>query len=191
MKRMLTFSLVFLLSFTYTVILNDIISKVSNVDSEPTVEQVEVSATIEVIPVSTPVSEPTVESVVSEEPVEEEPLFQLSEYQRSVVECMVMGEAGGEPYEGQVMVAHCILSACLKEDLQPSEVRINYKYSGWNEHPSESVKEAVTAVFDRGEFIVDDTPLFFYAPKWCNSKWHETQRYICTIGGHKFFGEWS
>lgn len=116
--------------------------------------------------------------------------FYLSSRERKVVECIVMGESGSEPYKGQLLVAYCILNACLKDGLQPSEVRKVYKYSGWNTNPTKSVKSAVSSIFDDGHKPVNDTPLYFYAPKYCNSTWHETQRYICTVGGHKFFGRW-
>ena len=32
-----------------------------------------------------------------------------------------------------------------------------------------------------------DSVLWFYAPKWCNSEWHESQRFVAEIGGHRFF----
>ena len=123
------------------------------------------------------------------EPVKDEVIFHLTDYERWVVECIVMGESGGEPYEGQVLVAQCILNACLKDNIQPSEVRKIYKYSGWNESPTDSVKEVVSAVFDLGEKIVDEPILYFYAPSLCQSKWHETQIFIIELGGHKFFKE--
>ena len=94
----------------------------------------------------------------------------LSKYERWITECVVMGESGGEPYEGQVAVAQCILNACLKDDLKPSEVRKKYKYSGWNNKPSESVKNAVSAVFDDDYKITEEFILYFYAPKICNWK---------------------
>ena len=101
-----------------------------------------------------------------------------------------MGEAKGESYEGKALVAQCILNACLREDIQPSEVRIEYKYAGWNEAPSDEVKEVVSAVFDDGYQVTSEPILYFYAPKVCNSAWHETQRYVITEGGHKFFARW-
>lgn len=116
--------------------------------------------------------------------------FYLSDYERRVVECMVMGESGNQPYDGQVLVAQCILNACLKDGLQPSEVRTRYKYSGWHNNPSDSVKEAVSAVFDDGYKVTDEFILYFYAPKYCNSKWHESQRFVIEVGGHRFFAEW-
>lgn len=117
-------------------------------------------------------------------------VFYLSDYERRVVECIVMGEAGGEPYEGQILVAQCLLNACKKDGLQPSQVRKEYKYSGWSSNPSKSVKNAVSAVFDDGYKATNEYVLYFYAPKYAKGKWHETQKFVCEVGGHRFFAEW-
>lgn len=116
--------------------------------------------------------------------------FYLSDDERRVVECIVMGEAGGEPYKGQVLVAQCILNACKKDGLKPSQVRREYKYSGWESNPSKSVKKAVSAVFDDGYKATNKCVLYFYAPKYAKGRWHETQKFVCEVGGHRFFAEW-
>lgn len=142
----------------------------------------------EIVPIEPEVPETPiiyVEPIVEEQP----PYFELSEYERWVVECIVMGEAGGEPWDGQRLVAQCILNACLRDGIQPSEVRSKYKYAGWNDSPSEEVRSAVSAVFDDGNVVIDEPILWFYAPARCESKWHETQVHIITVGGHKFFKE--
>lgn len=126
----------------------------------------------------------------TKEEVEVEPVFYLSENERSIVECIVMGESGGEPYSGQVLVAQCILNACLKDNLQPSEVRKKYQYTGWNEEVSDQVKEVVSDVFDNGYKVTDEYILYFYAPKYTNSSWHESQKFVIEIGGHRFFAEY-
>lgn len=128
------------------------------------------------------------------------PVFELSDYERWVVCCMVAGESAGESYEGQWAVAQCIYQACVNDNLQPSEVKIQYQYSGWNEtlefDNSElwvQIEEVVSRVFDYGEMYVEDEILWFYAPYWMKngvSEWHETQRFVTQIGGHKFFAKW-
>jgi hypothetical protein len=164
-----------------------------------TIEAVEPTTTSIVVETSKP-TEPihtettklvtTTESIKPDEViVSKNETIVLDDYERSVVECMVMGEAGSESYYGQLMVAYCIRNACERDGLSPSQVRAKYQYSGWNAYPSESVKQAVREVFDNGKAVIDDTPLWFYAT-WTYSSWHESQRYICTIGNHKFFGEW-
>lgn len=124
------------------------------------------------------------------EPDDLNSVYELSDYERRVVECIVMGEAGGESWKGKALVAQCILNACLKDGITPSEVRAKYKYSGWNENPSEDVKTAVSSVFDDGNMITNEPILYFYAPKVVYSKWHESQCHVITEGGHKFFKEW-
>lgn len=129
-----------------------------------------------------------------------EPAFLLDDYERWVACCMIAGEAAGESYDGQWAVAQCIYQACVNDNLQPSEVKIQYQYSGWNEmlefdNPElwAQIEEIVSRVFDYGEMCVDDEILWFYAPKWMKdgvSEWHESQRFVIEIGGHKFFGKW-
>lgn len=127
-----------------------------------------------------------------------EPAFLLDDYERWVVCCMVAGESAGESYEGQWAVAQCIYQACVNDNLQPSEVKIQYQYSGWNEtlefdNPElwAQIEEVVSLVFDYGEMYVEDEILWFYAPRWMKngvSEWHENQRFVIEIGGHRFFG---
>lgn len=126
---------------------------------------------------------------ISEEAIESGPRFYLSDYERAELESLVMAESGAESYEGQMGVAQCILDACEKEDKQPSEIAIMYRYTKHRPAPNESVKEAVRAVFDRGEVITDAKILYFYAPALVYSAWHESQTYVTTIGGHRFFAE--
>lgn len=119
--------------------------------------------------------------------LEEAPYFKLSDFERHVVESIVMGESGNQPYEGQVAVAECILNACELENLQPSEVRVKYQYAGWNESPSESVANAVSQVFDDGNKMFDENILWFYNPNVCSSSFHESQTLVAVIGDHRFF----
>lgn len=134
------------------------------------------------------IEEPTTE--ITTDVNVETPSFLLSNYERWIVECVVMGESGNEPYDGQILVAQCMLNACLKDDIQPSKVRTKYKYSGWKDKPTDSVKNAVSAVFDDGYRLTDEFILYFYAPKYSKGRWHETQRFVIEVGGHRFFAEW-
>ena len=130
-------------------------------------------------------------NIEPETKVEIEPFFYLDDYERWVAECVVMGESGAESYNGQVLVAQCLLNGCIKEGLKPSELRIKYKYSGWNENPTDSVEEAVSAVFDDGYKITDEFILYFYAPRYSKGKWHETQKFVIEEGNHRFFTGWN
>lgn len=156
--------------------------------------EVESETTEPVVTKPTTTPEPT---VTTTEPTEPEPVFELSDYERWVVCCMVAGEAGAEPYEGKWAVAQCIYQACVREEMTPSQIRKAYQYSGWNEsiqynHPElwAEIEEVVSRVFDYGELYVEDEILYFYAFNWCTSNWHESMRFVCEVGGHRFFGRW-
>lgn len=165
----------------------------AEVITEPeTVEEFELPLTcaaeeeVEADPTDAPVVEATPETV--EAPTVR---YELTDAERAVVESVVMAESGGESFEGQMAVAQCILNGCEELDLRPDRVVIEYQYTPNRPQPSQSVKDAVTAVFDKGEVAVEDSILWFYAPAGvAGLPWHESQRYVCSIGGHKFFAKW-
>lgn len=113
----------------------------------------------------------------------------LTDNERDTVERVVMAEAGAEPYVGKMAVAQCILNACEQEGKSPEEIAELYGYTDSRPEPSDEVKKAVAKVFDDGETATDREILYFYAPALCQSLWHESQTYVCTIGGHRFFEE--
>ena len=112
--------------------------------------------------------------------------YAITEDDRETLEHIVEGEAGGESYEGKLWVATCLRNAMEKDDLSAEQVRIDYQYAGWSEKVSEYTKNAVKEVFVFGNKM-HDSVLWFYAPEWCESEWHESQRFVAEIGGHRFF----
>ena len=138
--------------------------------------------------------EPQIAEQELESTIVYEPPFHLTEYETWFIECVVAGEAAGEPYEGKVAVAQCYFDAMLKDGLSATEVKSAYGYSGWNENLAkqdpkayDEVKNAVMDVFYGGKFVTDKPILYFYNPAIVYSGWHESQNYAMTIGGHKFF----
>lgn len=117
------------------------------------------------------------------------PAYQISDADRETLWHIVQGEAGGESYEGKMWVATCLLNAMRKNDMSAEEVRVAYQYSGWAETVSDDTKKAVSQVFDFGD-ATHDSVLWFYAPKLCESEWHESQKFVAEIGGHRFFSPW-
>ena len=122
------------------------------------------------------------------------PFFNLTEADRKTIQYIVAGEAKGEPMEGKMAVAQCILHGMVKSGWTAEKVRIEYQYSGWddelentNPEACAEVVEAVSRVFDDGELISDKPILYFYAPNVVSSSWHESLNHAVTIGGHKFF----
>lgn len=120
----------------------------------------------------------------------EDPLYyRISAEDRATLEHIVEGEAGGESYDGKRWVATCLLNAMRKDGMNAEEVRTAYQYVGWSEDVSDETIHAVSQVFDFGD-VTHDTVLWFYAPQWCSSPWHEGQQFVAEIGGHRFFCPW-
>lgn len=115
--------------------------------------------------------------------------YELSADERDLVERVVMAEAGGECYEGQMLVAQCILNAAEKTGTEPSEAVETYQYTKTRPEPTQSVRDAVSAVFDVGETVTDELVMFFYNPARVTSAWHESQIFVTEVGGHRFFTE--
>ena len=122
------------------------------------------------------------------------PFFNLTETDRKTIQYIVAGEAKGEPMEGKMAVAQCILHGMIKSDWSAERVRIEYQYSGWDDELENTnseawaeVVEAVSRVFDDGELISDKPILYFYAPEYSSGKWHETLEFSFELSGHRFF----
>ena len=128
-------------------------------------------------------------STQTPEPTEAPVRFYLSASERDTVERVVMAEAGGESFEGQMLVAQCILNAAEKRGVDPSEAVVLYSYTKSRPDPTQRVKDAVAAVFDRGETVVDEPILYFYNPTLVTSDFHESQIFVIEEGGHRFFAE--
>lgn len=137
--------------------------------------------------------------------IHNEPYFKLTDMERKTIEDIVTGEAGNQPYEGKIAVANCILNAWLKEQTTLNEVLDKYRYKIWtslekfeiecmeaygNTDLANEVRDAVSQVFDDGEILSDEI-LWFYAPKYSNGSWHQTQKFVIEIGGHRFFAPWN
>jgi TolA-binding protein len=117
------------------------------------------------------------------------PRYNLTDAERDLVERVVMAESGGESYKGQMLVAQCILNACEIDGIRPAKVIKKYAYAKSRPEPSDSVKRAVSAVFDKGETVTDEPIVYFYAPKIVKSEFHESQIFCVEEGGHRFFAE--
>lgn len=118
----------------------------------------------------------------------------LTEDDRWFIESVMAGECAYEPYKGKLAVAQCYFDVMIKDGLTAREVKEVYQYAGWNPDLDKQdrkmyieVMDAVHDIFDMGQFVTEKPILFFYAPRWCDSPWHESQNYAMTIGGHKFF----
>lgn len=130
-----------------------------------------------------------------------QPRIVLSDEDRWMAEAIVCGEAGNQSYLGQQLVAQCLWDAMNTDGLTLAEVRARYGYEGYlpldkwagaTEAQKQSIKDAVSSIFDREEFPVEDNILYFYST--VNgirpNVWHETgARFVIWEGQHRFFAK--
>lgn len=142
-------------------------------------------------------------------------LIHLTDSERHVVESIVAGESGNQPFVGKKLVAQSIYNAMLRDNISPSQVRKQYSYSGYkdidefekeclkaygNTNAADECRQAVKEIFDNYSMPTDDFVLFFYAPAHSKGTWHENAKTLKPItyvnedgsttnyiGGHKFF----
>lgn len=141
-------------------------------------------------------------STIENKIVGSESFYPLTDYERWLVESIVAGESGIEPYWGKVAVASCILNACLLEDKRPEEIQTMYGYAGWksiekfesecmaaygNMDLADGVCDAVSQVFDEGE-VLNNEILWFCSGY---SSWHESQKFVIEISNHRFYAPWN
>lgn len=112
----------------------------------------------------------------------------LSDYERIVIESIVMCEAGGEGEKGQMMVAQCILEGMLRYDFTIDQYIDCYKVMSTDySNVTDEVRNSVSRVFDNGERVTEAKADLWYNPAITPSAWHEDQQYVTTIGNHRFF----
>lgn len=142
-------------------------------------------------------------------------LIHLTNSERHVVESIVAGESGNQPFVGKKLVAQAIYNGMLRDNMSPSQVRKQYSYDGYkdidefekeclkaygNTNAADECRQAVKEIFDNYSMPTDDFVLFFYAPAHSKGTWHENAKTLKPItyvnedgsttnyiGGHKFF----
>ena len=142
-------------------------------------------------------------------------LIHLTDSERHVVESIVAGESGNQPFDGKKLVGQAVYDAMLRDNMSPSQVRKQYSYDGYkdidefekeclkaygNTNAADECRQAVKEIFDNYSMPTDDFVLFFYAPAHSKGTWHENAKTLKPItyvnedgsttnyiGGHKFF----
>lgn len=110
----------------------------------------------------------------------------LSSYDRAKLERLVMGEAGSMGYNGCALVAQCIRDAMNRSNTTSIDRIISeYQYyAPTNKEPNQTVKDAVSYIFDQNGSAVQHRIICFYTG---TSGWHETQNFIVGCGNVRFF----
>lgn len=118
--------------------------------------------------------------------------YPLTDSEREWVEWTVAAESANQSLEGQMAVCQCILNTARARDMRPDAVvqEANQYAAPRPDRVTDSVREAVSLVFDRGLTVTDEPIRWFYAPRYSAGAWHESAlEYVVTIGGHRFFKE--
>lgn len=107
---------------------------------------------------------------------------------RQALEGLVMGEWGND-YIGAVLVAQCIRDSMVKDGINSAAaIKRRYGYTApIKTKVSQTVKEAVSFVFDQGGSGVQHAIYYFYASNLTRSHWHETQNFIVQRKAVRFF----
>ena len=110
----------------------------------------------------------------------------LSDADRAKLERLVMGEAGSMGYEGCALVAQAIRDAMNRSNTTSIDRIISeYKYyAPTNKTPNQTVKDAVSYIFDNNGSAVQHRVICFYTG---TSGWHETQTFVVGCGNVRFF----
>lgn len=102
---------------------------------------------------------------------------------------VLTAEAGDDPVLCGC-VAQCLYNACERDGWAHSveEILKQYSYTDPADWISESAVRAYDEVFCSGVTYTDvGNALYFYAPAYCESEWHESQRFVAEVGGVRFF----
>ena len=110
----------------------------------------------------------------------------LSDTDRAKLERLVMGEAGSMGYKGCALVAQAIRDAMNRSNTTSIDRIISeYKYyAPTNKAPNQTVKDAVSYIFDDNGSAVQHRIICFYTG---TSAWHETQVFVVGCGNVRFF----
>lgn len=128
------------------------------------------------------------EIVIKVKPVEDPIEFQLTEDDYEVLK-IITAESGTNK-DLCYGVTQALFNGCIKEDCTPLEATKLYKYTSPVDWYSDEAYQAFNDIFVNGEMyqLVEDA-LYFYAPKYVQSDWHESMNFIIEIDGVRFFGD--
>ena len=106
--------------------------------------------------------------------------------------CSVITAEGGTDKEVCLAVAQCLLNTCEKHGWRydPTEMMEMYQYATPADWVSDEARDACVEVFlNGGTYSAVGDATLFYAPRYCDSEWHEQQDFVCEINGVRFFKE--
>jgi len=116
--------------------------------------------------------------------------IELTPDDRDICERLVMGEAGGQGFEGAALVAQALRDSMLYKGFDSvNAVRVSMGYSGSiYKTPNQDTLDAVAFIFDEGGYVVRHPVFYFYNPAVTRSSFHESRIFVIEYKQHRFFG---
>jgi hypothetical protein len=117
------------------------------------------------------------------------PHIELSDDDRELLEKLCYGEFGTGGFTGAALIAQSVKNAMAKlGTTSVKQIIRDCRYTGsTTSGTSEACKKAVIYVFDMDKDAVQHRLLYMYNPTMVQSKFHESQNYICTFKEIRFF----
>ncbi len=116
----------------------------------------------------------------------------LTDDDRDLLERLCMGEFGSGGFIGACLIAQSVKDAmCFDGYMSVASVIEHYHYTGSTEvGTNQDCKNAVKYIFDQNMDAVQHRIMYMYNPSLVQSSFHESQNYILTFEGVRFFDRW-
>lgn len=118
---------------------------------------------------------------------------ELSDEDRDLLERLCMGEFGSGGFIGASLIAQAVKDAmCFDGYGSVAEVIRECRYTGSiNMGASDECRQAVRYIFDENHDAVQHRIMYMYNPSMVESTFHESQNFILSYGGVRFFDRWA
>lgn len=117
----------------------------------------------------------------------------LTEKDRDLLERLCMGEFGSGGFIGASLIAQAVKDAmCFDGYKTVAEVIKECRYTGsTNIGTSDECRQAVHYIFDENRDAVQHRIMYMYNPYMVQSAFHESQNFILSFEGIRFFDRWN
>ncbi len=120
--------------------------------------------------------------------------YKLTAAERDLVERVVMKEVSGRSYVDAMAVAQTIYDRSVDWGKKVKDI-IDQPYQfaepTYRWEPTDTVKQAVSDVFDRGHRLTKEKMYYYYAVRTAQPLcFHESQRCLVETKLHRYFGPW-
>lgn len=120
--------------------------------------------------------------------------YALTDYERDLIERVVMAEIRGGTYNDKLAVAQCIYDriVCNGKTVEQVIFQKNAFAEPYSKKdPSQSVKDAVSEVFDEGKRVTKE-PIFYFIATYAVTSdcFHETQKCVYVTEDHRYYSTW-